>query len=739
MRSQRRTVPPPSESLSRLQVAVVIAYVVVAAWYLAWRPTTFNPRAPVFSWVIYAAELFGFAISLLNIFMLWRLSVREAPTPRPDLLVDVFITTYNEPVDMVRRTLLAAQRMNYPHATWLLDDGNRPEMGALARSLGVQYLARTENRHAKAGNLNNALKHARGEFVAVFDADHAPARDFLVRTLGYFNDEAVAFVSTPQDFYNLDSFQHRAREGSQLVWNEQSLFFRVIQRGKDVHNAAFFCGTCGILRRRALDDIGGFAVETVTEDLDTSIRIHRRGWQSVYHAESLAFGVAPADIVPFIKQRMRWGQGAMQVLRRHGFIVFARGLSLAQKLSYLASTITYLDGWQKLVFYLAPVIVLVTGVMPIAEMSWEFLLRFLPFYVLTFWVFEETGRGYGRAIEVERYNMARYAAFMWATLGLFRRRLRFRVTAKERTRNAQVTTRRFMLPQTLVFLLNAVAVPAGLLLFALRQTNLPTGALVANVFWAAVNASLASVVIGFTKRIAAFHRREYRFPIPLPAMLDVPGRHPQAGILDDVSADGFKYYGLFPDDITVGDTVRGEIVLPSGRVRFRALVRALFGSEKDGDTRSLGCEFDWEKTGDRDELLAFLYGSDLQWKLNRFAEKTRTPLDRLLRWLRKGQPEQKEVRSRWASALIRSRAGKGDTGVGVISVARSADEPRTLIAFRRIGVKEALDVLVTTRAGTQSVNGTATLFDAMVASGTPLYLYRFEAVNEPSSKSQGGT
>jgi hypothetical protein len=209
-------------------------------------------------------------------------------------------------------------------------------------------------------------------------------------------------------------------------------------------------------------------------------------------------------------------------------------------------------------------------------------------------------------------------------------------------------------------------------------------------------------------------------------MLDTAGRHPQAGVLDDVSGDGFKYYGQFPADIGVGSVITGEIVLPGSRVRFRAEVRALFGSERDGDARALGCEFRWAGLPGRDELLAFLYGSDLQWKLNRFADRSLTPLDRVRRWMRPRADEAIEERPRWASAIVRSRGGAGETRVGVIAVQPGVEAPRTLIAFRRIGVKEDLTVYVTTRAGTQVLQGTAALFDAMLASGTPLYLYRFQ-------------
>ncbi len=338
-----------SEPLELPRRLAAYAFVLVGCVYFHWRLGTINPDAPVFSWLIYGAEIFGFVTALVHIFMCWRLSVRSAPAPRPGLLVDVFVPTYNESVDLVRKTLLTAQAMDYPHKLWLLDDGDRAEMRALAAQVGCGYIARQDNTDAKAGNLNHALAQTSGELIAVFDADHAPHRQFLSKTLGYFDDAEVAFVQTPQDFFNLDSFQHRKRRGEKVIWTEQSLFFRVIQRGKDVWNAAFYCGSCAVVRRSSLERIGGFAVGTVTEDLHTSIRLHSQGFKSVYHAEPLAFGVAPESVKPFISQRVRWGQGAMHVWRKEG-ILTNRGMSWAQRLCYLASVATYFDGWQKGVF-----------------------------------------------------------------------------------------------------------------------------------------------------------------------------------------------------------------------------------------------------------------------------------------------------------------------------------------------------------------------------------------------------
>ncbi|MGN5476509.1 glycosyltransferase family 2 protein [Cupriavidus basilensis] len=258
---------------------LVAIYVACGLAYMVWRIGAINHAAPWLSIPLYAAEIYGYVSGLLFVMMTYRLSLREPVPPQEGLKVDVFVPTYNESVDLLRRTLLAAKWMDYPHETWLLDDGRRESMRQLAAELGCRYLSRQDNLHAKAGNLNNALRITDGDFIAIFDADHAPRKDFLLKTLGFFSDEKVAFVQTPQDFFNIDSFGHRL--GKKRVWDEQALFFKVIQRGKDVLNAAFFCGSCAVVRRAALDEIGGFATETVTEDVHTAIKLHKRGYRSV--------------------------------------------------------------------------------------------------------------------------------------------------------------------------------------------------------------------------------------------------------------------------------------------------------------------------------------------------------------------------------------------------------------------------------------------------------------------------
>jgi len=719
--------PPPRmrcEELGAAQKTLVVAFLAVAISYLAWRPSAFNFDALGFSLVVYAAELFGFAVAALHLYMCWRLPLRDAPAPRAGLAVDVFVTTYSEPADIIRRTLLAARNMDYPHQTWLLDDGNRPEMRKLAAGLGCRYIARRHNTGAKAGNLNNALLFSSAECFAVFDADHAPAKGFLVETLGYLDDPTVAFVQTPQDFYNLDSYQHRRLHEGESIRTEQSLFFRVIQRGKDYHNAAFFCGSCAVLRRSAVDFIGGFPGSTVTEDLHASIKLHKAGYRSVYHPHSLAFGLAPANVESFLRQRMRWGLGAMQVWRRER-VLSSRRLRTSQKLCYLASILTYFDGWAKAVFYFAPAVVLTTGALPLAAVDASFWIRFVPFYVLGFWVYEEIGRGYGHTFEVGRYNMARFAAFAWSTFGLVRKRVRFRVTQK--VLGLDAATHRYLLPQYVVMLANAAAIPFGIALHVSQA--LPLGALAANIAWAALNVWLAATVVNFSRRLGGFRRRDYRFPVPIPIRLRAEGNRPVLGVLDDVSSSGFRYYGPISRELRVGATFEGDLFLPAGHVPFTAIVRSQLRAARGTRVKCIGCRFLWGEEAERDRLDLCLYGSDAQWQLNGLEERGRPPLERLARALRPGaRVERHDPPAHWAPVLYHVVGPSLEAPeVGLVTVPDAAGEPRTLVTLRALDPSAPFRFRMVTRTGSYPLPGRPVPIKNIATPAAPLYVYQIAA------------
>ena len=698
------------------RIFVMVLYVGVGLWYLYWRLGTFNPHAFSFSLLLYGAEVFGFVTALLHLVMTWRITEREPPAPTAGMSVDVFIPTINESVDIVRRTAIAAMNMTYPHQTWLLDDGARPEMKQLAASLGCRYLARDTNVDAKAGNLNHALAHSRAQFVAVFDADHAPRKDFLERTLGFFGDPGVAFVQTPQDFFNLDSFQHR-RTTPAAIWTEQSLFFKVIQQGKDFWNASFFCGSCGVIRRSSLDAIGGFATGTVTEDLHTSIRLHKRGFRSIYYAEPLAAGLAPDNAVPYLRQRVRWGQGAMQVWRKEG-ILTARGLTIGQRLCYLASVLTYFDGWQKLIFYFAPVIVLVTGVMPVAVLDREFVMHFAPYYLLTFLVFEEVARGYGRTFLLAQYNLARFFAFIWATFGLFRRKLTFWVTDKGPANRSRVAL--YMAPQYAVLALNTLAIPVGIALH-IRYGNLPGSGVFANVAWATVNCILALLLLRFTLRRATDARVDYRFPVPLPARIKVPGRPACYATVDNISSAGCRLHGKFPGDLCEDSELRGEIFLPHGMLPFAAVVRGTVTGVSGGKpyTKALCCQFDGPAMGSaRVELERFLYGSHLQWSINQLRDRANTPLSAL-----RSRAATKPDETFWAPALIDAQSDDVPSQLALLSCRNFGAHGRALLTFKPLPLDCAIIGLSFTRAG-QTLISAKIVGDGRFDTPTgPIYVY----------------
>jgi cellulose synthase (UDP-forming) len=639
------------ERLSFASRAVVIAAATAGLVYFPWRLTTFNPHALLLSAALYGAETFGVIAILLHAFMTWRVLRRTSPPITAEPSVDVFIPTYNEPVEMLRRTLLAAIQMKYPHQTWLLDDGNRPSMAALAKELGVNYLARADNRHAKAGNLNNALAHSTGDLIAIFDADHVPHEDFLMSTLGYLEDPKVAFVQTPQDFYNLNSFQHRESEERKIVWTEQSLFFRVIMPGKDYWNAAFFCGSCAIARRSALESIGGFATETITEDLHTSVRLHKKGFGSVYHAQSLAYGIAPDTFEPYESQRVRWGQGAMQVWRLEGFLT-ARGLSLAQRLCYLASAMTYFDGWQKAFMYFLPSFVLISGILPIASLDWGFAARFVPWYLLSLWACEELGRGYARSWLIEQYNFLRYPGFIFATFTFFlNRKLRFRVTKK--TGSARIENYRRMSPHLAVVAIAVSAIVFG----AIRYAGTPymaASAFLLNVLWASVTILIASIAVRFALGHAKQERASYRFRLPVP--IAVVDAHNALYLLasSDISSNGLRLEVpesfVSPED----NALNASLILPSGLANVRLEQKRRWMSVANGDRllNNAAFGFAWKDNRNADRLDRYLYGSDAQWLYSRLSERNATPMEQLEALFTPPAPlEEENHHSGWQAAI----------------------------------------------------------------------------------------
>ena len=336
--------------------------------YFYWRvSSTINLDTrgdAVVSLVLLVAEIYGLVILFLGYFQTIEVDQRVPPAPRRLPTVDVFIPTYNESIDILRRTLIGAKTIDYSDKTvYVLDDSHRPEVQALAESLGVNYLSRPDNKHAKAGNLNYALSHTTGQLIAIFDADHVPVRGFLNKTVGFFEDPWVALVQTAQHFFNPDPFERNLGLIGKIP-PEQRFFYQVIQPGNDFWNSAFFCGSCAVLRRSALESIGGFKTQTVTEDAHTSMELHSRGYVSVYVPTALAAGLATETYRAHVQQRIRWARGMAQILRTD-CPLFKRGLAIEQRLNYFNAMLHFFFGLPRLVMILAPLSFLLFGIHPI--------------------------------------------------------------------------------------------------------------------------------------------------------------------------------------------------------------------------------------------------------------------------------------------------------------------------------------------------------------------------------------
>lgn len=519
-------IPGPETAARQFLIRfVAVAALVVSVAYLAWRAAfTVNLGAWYLSLPLLVLEFHaGIGLALFT-FSLWDVDRRPAASgPPPNLRIAVLVPTYNEGPEILVPTVAAAMALEPAHETWVLDDGNRSEVARMAAALGARYLARPEHNHAKAGNINHALGVIDADIIAVLDADHVARPGFLTQTLGYFNHPRVALVQTPQDFYNASSFEHDGRAALGQPFHEQTLFYRLLQPGKNRWNGAFWCGTGALVRAEALRAVGGAATETITEDIHTTIRLHRRGWQTVYHNEVLARGLAASDAAQYQLQRNRWGTGAMQVLRTENPLLVS-GLTLPQRLSYAATLLGWFDAWRTLGLLLLPPLVLLTGAVPIAADGRTFLTWFTITYACQQAALYLLGRGAYRPLLSVLFELVRMTPNLVATMTLFfPRSPRFSVTPKGRI----ATDRgRAHVPRPLfaVLALSFVAVTVfalvtlGVLPVRYSEPWAAWGAFV----WLAVNVGLVWAAIRRIRslRFAAERRASVRFGVDTGGTID---------------------------------------------------------------------------------------------------------------------------------------------------------------------------------------------------------------------------
>lgn len=584
---------------------VRVVAVVALAWgvaYLTWRVGwTHRQAQPVLFGVLLAAELVGWVNLALFSFLAWRRPPAELPEVGVEHRVDVLVPTYDEPTEVLRATLLGCRAMTYPHTTWLLDDGARPEMRALAEELGARYVTRPDNRHAKAGNINHALPLLDGDLIAVLDADHVPLPHFLDALVGYFDDPEIVLVQAPHEFYNLDSIQHIAEDR-----HEQSLFFRVICPGKDRHDGVFWCGSGTVIRREPLVEIGGVQTATIAEDFHTTIVLHQQGWHTRYHDETLLLGLAPHDLDSFLLQRSRWARGNLRVFLTPQNPVVARGLRPLQRVSYFASLFHYFGGPQRLALVAVLCATLLTGALPMRGELVLFAVLWAPWVALSLLATRALGRGVSGPLAATRHG--------WMTMGVFTSAMlslavpgagRFRVTPKMGTDAGGWRTllRLKLLAVCAVGIAVAVALRAASAAGAIELPSMPPFAQVATLVIGAIELAVIALVIGGLVRRRQ-RRHVYRFPVDVRATMGdellrvVDLNHHGAGVL---SAD--------PPER--GQHVQLELRLPGldgslRRVSVAGVVRSLGGIDPSG-AQHVGIEFTDVPSSVADRILEYCH------------------------------------------------------------------------------------------------------------------------------------
>jgi len=411
----------PEPWLVRLMVLLNVAATI---WYFSWLLRPERVGNPFLYGLLLAAEFFNVAQAIGFWWTLLYDRPRRRPVPPAHYAsVDVFVPRYNEPVEIVEPVIAAARELRGADVTvYLLDDGGSEEFRVLAEKYGATYIAREDHHGAKAGNINNALAYADGDYVVVLDCDHVPHQEFLRRTLGYFADDKLAFVQTPQYYANADRNPVAA-----AAWAQQALFFGCIARGKSRMGAMFCCGTNVVFRRAALDDVGGFPTHSITEDFELSVIMQERGWHTEYVPEVLVQGLGPEDMASYASQQLRWARGCLSALGR----VIRAKLPLRIKSQYALSSLHFLTGWTVMLYMSLPVTKLLTGQQPVAASTANtFLVHFAPYFMLSVAIVGIAGGG------VYTFSaFALSAASFWidvvATVSVItRRKGRFVVTPK---------------------------------------------------------------------------------------------------------------------------------------------------------------------------------------------------------------------------------------------------------------------------------------------------------------------
>lgn len=572
-----------------LKVAFLVCGFALCVRYLDWRAhETLNwveVGGPFISLSLWCAELYAFstvALLLVQVGVGRQRLAAGAPVVLPDFhpSVDILIPIYSESCEILEKTLIGAEAIAYGRKRiFVLDDSHRDEVRVLAERCGATYF-QGPKRHAKAGNLNQALSRTDGELIVVFDTDHIPVSTFLAETVPYFADSRMGFVQTPHHFYNQDIFQRALGTGFRIP-NEQDLFNHAIQGGRHHWGGAFFVGSGAVFRRAAIQDVNGFNLMSITEDIHTSQHLHAKGWKSAFVDKDLAVGLTAENLSSYIVQRRRWMLGCLQIFLKDNPL-FCRGLSLRHRVGYFASLYYFLFPLARVVFWITPLYFLLFHLHPILSDVSILVAYVLPFMLMLPLLSSVMLPGWPRLLWSSTYEATVAFPLFRSMFDLFLpKRLGFKVTPKGLTSDRRSFDWRSSMSLLVATVITLGAIAKGLWEFWFF--GIEKDAYFFNLSWAGVN--LLTLLVGLSM---AWERPQRRGEERIPRRFDFTGKTPECqltGITDDLSVSGLSFYTAssdpIPDEIDV--TLQGRTpmtfrirvvyheVLPGGRIRCGAL------------------------------------------------------------------------------------------------------------------------------------------------------------------------
>lgn len=558
-------------------LVLIVLSLTMSTRYLWWRYTsTLNLEDALdafFGIMLIIAETYSWIVLVLGYFQIARPLNRPPAVLPTDTskwpVVDLMIPTYNEDLSVVRPTVYAALGIDWPKdklRIHLLDDGRRDEFKNFSESVGINYLVRPDNKHAKAGNLNHALTLTNGELIAIFDCDHIPTRSFLQVTVGWFLvDPKLALVQTPHHFFSPDPFERNLGQYREQP-NENTLFYGLVQDGNDLWNAAFFCGSCAVLRRSAIESIGGFAVETVTEDAHTALRLHRMGYNSAYLRTPQAAGLATESLSAHVGQRIRWARGMVQIFRMDN-PMFGKGLSLFQRICYTNAMMHFLSGIPRIIYLIAPLSFLVFHSYMLYAPTLAILLYVTPHMIHSVMTNSRMQGAYRRTFWAEIYEtvLAWYIARP-TTIALFNpHKGKFNVTAKGGMVEKQYFDWDISQPYIFLAALNIAGFFFGMWrLFFGPQDELLT--VIITMLWVIYNLTILGGAIAVASEVRQV-RRTHRVATEMQASLQLSSGHVLPVTMTDFSEGGTGVMLSTPDDrIKLHDAV--QLILSQGSRLF---------------------------------------------------------------------------------------------------------------------------------------------------------------------------